>query len=366
MKLSIENPRKYDICFKSSFNDLPAYIKETAGEEKKAFIITDSNVAALYFQSFLKLIKPCFKKTSYYILRAGEESKNLKNTETVLKALLDQGFTRDDLIIAFGGGVSGDLAGFCAGIYMRGIDYIQVPTTLLSMVDSSIGGKTAVDMESYKNMIGVFHSPILVYENTACLKTLPREQFLSGMGEVIKSALIGDKDLWNFLLENKIGYKDLSETKTEDIAHILYRSCLVKKKAVDEDPFDTGNRAVLNFGHTVGHAIEKCSDFRLPHGYCVTLGTICALYISMSRGCISEAEYKAACEYIKDIGLYTTVPEELSLTKKMIMEAISKDKKNTSSGLKFILLEEIGKAAVKKDVTREEIGSSLNVIGIRK
>ena len=363
-KILIENPRKYNICFAESFDGLAENIVPAAGTSENAFIVTDSNVSALYLDETISCISSCFTGVSYYVIEAGEASKTLANAEKIVKAMTAAGITRDDIVIALGGGVVGDLAGFCAAIYMRGIDFIQIPTTLLSQIDSSIGGKTAVDMDDYKNMIGAFHNPVLVYENSGCLKTLPKDQVLSGMGEVIKSALLGDERLWNYLLE-ALSNKDIMEADPETLIHILYGTCLVKKKVVEEDPFDTGKRAVLNLGHTFGHAVEKCAGFGLSHGVCVALGTICASYISLRRGYISKEEYDSIYGFIQGIGLETAVPEKYSLTKDAVAAAMSKDKKNGAGGLKFILLEGIGNAAVKNDLAADEISEALEVIGIR-
>lgn len=362
-KITIDNPQKYDIYFSGSF----AALKEkTAGVIKgaqKAYIVTDSNVAPLYLDEVTAQLDPLFTEISTCVIEAGEQSKTLRSAETIIKDMIEKGFARDDLIIALGGGVIGDLSGFCAAVYMRGIDFIQIPTTLLSQIDSSIGGKVAVDMDAYKNMVGAFHSPLLVYENSSCLKTLPEEQFLSGMGEVIKSALLGDEKLWRYLQENLSGLA-FPDIDAEVLLQILYKTCCVKKKIVDEDPFDKGKRAVLNLGHTFGHAIEKCSGFRLFHGECVALGTIAASFISMKRGSISESEFKAISDFTGNIGLKISVPAELKLNKGQIISAMSKDKKNTASGLKFILLESCGNAVISGDVTQKEIEQALEVIGI--
>ena len=362
-KILIENPRKYNICFAENFDGLAENISSAAGISKKAFIVTDSNVSALYLDEVISRISACFAGISYYVIKAGEASKSLSVAEKILKAMIEAGITRDGIVIALGGGVVGDLAGFCAAIYMRGIDFIQIPTTLLSQIDSSIGGKTAVDMDAYKNMVGAFHSPLLVYENSGCLKTLPKDQVLSGMGEVIKSALLGDACLWNYLI-NTLSGTDITKAGSETLIHILYNTCLIKKKIVEEDPFDTGKRAVLNLGHTFGHAIEKCAGFGLTHGECVAYGTICASYISLRRGYISGSEYDSIYGFIQGIGLKTTVPGKYNMTKDSVVGAMLKDKKNNADGLKFILIEGIGNAVIKGDITSEEISRALDIIGI--
>lgn len=361
--LSVNGSNKYEICFSGSFNGLKdAVTKALDPALKKAFIVTDSNVSGLYLAEVSSTLKECFLSVSSYVIDAGEGSKTLLSAEKIIKQMISEGYKRDDVMIALGGGVVGDLSGFCAAVYMRGISLIQIPTTLLSQIDSSIGGKVAVDLDSYKNMIGAFHDPVLVYENSSCLKTLPEEQFLSGMAEVIKSALLGDEALWKYL-QNNIKSGCITDIGSEALLNILYDTCLIKKTIVEEDPFDKGKRTLLNLGHTIGHAIEKCASFKLSHGFCVALGTICSAYISMERGYISKEEFDKIRSYIKALGLPVKIPEDIILDKAMIFDALLKDKKNSSKGLGFILLEKPGRAVVKNDVTYEEISSSLGVIG---
>ena len=355
---------KYDICFSDSFDGLKDAITSAIDVSgKKAIIITDSNVRELYLKEVEGIAVECFDYVSSYVIDAGEQSKTLKSAENIIKTMIENGFRRDDIIIALGGGVTGDLSGFCASVYMRGIGFIQIPTTLLSQIDSSIGGKVAVDMDSYKNMVGAFHDPVLVYENSSVLSSLPEEQFISGMAEVIKSALLGDKALWEYLQDN-IKSGNISEISSNILIHILYNTCLIKKNIVEEDPFDNGKRALLNLGHTIGHAIEKCASFRLSHGFCVALGTVCCAYMSSRRGYISKETYGSIYSYINLLRLPVKLPEDIRLDKMLVLDAISKDKKNSAKGLNFIFIDSPGKAVIRNDVTAKEIIDSLDIIGI--
>ncbi len=230
---------------------------------------------------------PAAKKAEHFIFPAGEENKNLDTVRNLYEALIVKQFDRHDYLLALGGGVVGDLCGFGAATYLRGISFIQVPTTLLSQVDSSIGGKTGVDFDSYKNMVGAFHMPKLVYSSTATLKTLSEEQFSSGMGEVIKHGLIKDASYYQWLMEHaaEIHSRDLTV-----LSEMVLVSNKIKRDVVEKDPTEQGERALLNLGHTLGHAIEKLSDFRLVHGHCVGLGCIAAMAISINRGMIRSEE----------------------------------------------------------------------------
>ena len=205
--------------------------------------------------------------------------------------LIKNHFDRNDILIALGGGVVGDLTGYTAATYMRGIDFIQIPTTLLSQVDSSIGGKTGVDLKSYKNMVGAFHHPKLVYINVKTLNSLPRREFSSGMAEIIKHGLIMDKEYFVWLNNNSNHIKSLD---TKILVEMIYGSCFIKKTVVEEDPNEKGLRAILNFGHTIGHAIEKSKKFKLLHGECVSLGMVAALRISFDREQISYEQLSKA------------------------------------------------------------------------
>ncbi|WP_320991836.1 3-dehydroquinate synthase family protein, partial [Hungatella sp.] len=240
--------------------------------------------------------------------------------------------------------------------YLRGISFIQVPTTLLSQVDSSIGGKTGVDFDAYKNMVGAFHMPKLVYTNISTLKTLTDEQFSSGMGEIIKHGLIKDAAYYEWLGEHgeAIGRRDLSVC--EEMVLVSNR---IKRDVVEMDPTEQGERALLNYGHTLGHAIEKLADFKLMHGHCVGLGCIAAMGISAARGTMAEEELLRLKEMMERFGMPLTVS---GLSADEIIETTKSDKKMDSGTIRFILLEKAGKAYIDKTVTDDEMNAGLSRI----
>lgn len=206
---------------------------------------------------------------SHFIFPAGEESKTLATVENLYEFLIQNKFERRDMLAALGGGVVGDLTGFTAATYLRGIDFIQIPTSLLAQVDSSIGGKTGVDFRAYKNMVGAFHQPKLVYSCAETLKTLTEQQYISGLGEIIKHGLIKDIAYYHWLKEHK---EAILSRDTQTMIEMIEVSCRIKKEVVENDPEEAGERALLNFGHTLGHAVEKLMNFTMLHGECVAVG----------------------------------------------------------------------------------------------
>ena len=251
--------------------------------------------------------------------------------------------------MALGGGVVGDLSGFGAATYLRGIDFIQIPTTLLSQVDSSVGGKTGVDLDQYKNMVGAFHQPRLVYMNLATLQTLPPVQFACGMGEVLKTGLICDGDFYHFVCENE---KEIQKMEIHMLARMVRRCCEIKAGVVERDPKEQGERALLNLGHTVGHAVEKLMDFQLLHGQCVAIGLIAAARISLNRGLLTEEEYQ---EIAKGCRLYHLPTSVEGLEPQIVLAATKNDKKMEQGQIKFILMNGIGHSFIDKTLSDQEI-----------
>lgn len=265
-------------------------------------------------------------------------------------SLIENHFDRGDLLIALGGGVVGDLTGFAAATYLRGIDFLQIPTTLLAQVDSSIGGKTGVDFQQYKNMVGAFHMPRMVYMNTATLNTLPAEQFSSGMAEIIKHGLIRDEAYYRWISDHREGICGLDPELLEEM---IYRSCQIKGSVVEEDPKEKGVRAHLNFGHTVGHAVEKLSDFRLSHGYSVALGMKAAAYLSKKLGYLSGEDISEMLSVFASFGLPVSLP--LEEDSREILQATKSDKKMAGKQIKFIILTAVGTAQIYREFTDEDL-----------
>ena len=290
----------YDIVLDRNYESLLENLESVTNAEGKVCIVSDTHVSNYYMQQILKLMEGRAKSISTFVFPAGEESKTLDTVYQLYEYLIQGGFDRKDLLIALGGGVVGDLTGYAAATYLRGISFIQIPTTLLSMVDSSIGGKTGVDFKAYKNMIGAFHQPKAVYINLSTLKTLDTSQFYSGLGEVIKHGLIKDKSYYDWLKEK---HDLIMNRDTAILEELVVKSCHIKREVVEKDPKEKGERAFLNFGHTIGHAIEKLMEFTLHHGQCVAIGMVAASYLSFRKGYLTEVELADIKETISSFGL---------------------------------------------------------------
>ena len=287
--------RSYNIHFEYDFSGLANCLSKI-NAPKKMLLVTDTNVFKLYAEDVVRVLKENGYDISTFVFNAGEQSKNLQTISDICRACIEYGLDRKSMILALGGGVVGDMVGFAASIYMRGIDYVQIPTTLLSQSDSSVGGKTGVDFMGAKNILGAFHQPKAVYINVSAVKTLPKREFISGMGEIIKHGIIRDSKFFDFLFENSASVNKLEK---EILLQMAYTNCLTKADVVSKDEFENGLRADLNFGHTFGHAIESAYDFQFSHGECVGLGMICASYISYKRDILKEYEFKKIEEIIK-------------------------------------------------------------------
>lgn len=346
----------YDIVLEQSFDLLADEVRKLGTEKKKLCIVTDSNVAPLYLERVVKELKKVCAQTDTFIFPAGEEYKNLDTVRDLYENLIRKAYDRSDMLVALGGGVTGDLCGFGAATYLRGISFIQIPTTLLSQVDSSIGGKTGVDFDAYKNMVGAFHMPGLVYTNVSTLDTLPGEQFVSGMGEVIKHGMIRNREYYNWLDLNRKGIMDRDPALCQKM---ILESNKVKRDVVEADPKEKGERALLNFGHTLGHAVEKLKEFSLPHGHCVALGCLAACRISVNRGYLEESELKSVKEVIGSFGLPLRTEGILA---EDVLEAVKHDKKAEAGTVKFILLERLGRAFADRTVSLEEMLLGLSEI----
>lgn len=347
----------YDILFQNSYEMLGKALDERGLiKNRKLVIVSDDSVASLYADELRDSLKKISEEVYTYTFPHGEENKNLQTIEDIYAFLIEHKISRKDLLIALGGGVTGDMTGFAAATFLRGIDFVQVPTSLLAMVDSSIGGKTGVDFNGYKNMVGAFHMPRLVYINLNALQTLPGVQFASGMAEILKHGLIKDAKYYSYLITH---FEKIEARDYETLKNMVSKSCEIKKSVVENDPFEKGERALLNFGHTLGHAIEKQSGFALLHGHAVALGSICSAYISHKRGLISTEE----CFEIRDMFVPFELPIIADCLSCQDIESViahtKSDKKNALGRLKFILLEKIGKAFIADDVTEEEMREAL-------
>ncbi len=345
----------YDIVFNNEFEQLKDELLNLDLSFKKICIVTDSNVGPIYAEKLKEILEP-IAQVVIFQFEAGEKNKHLGVIEEMYETLILNKFDRKDIMIALGGGVVGDMTGFCAATYLRGIDFIQVPTSLLAQVDSSVGGKTGVDFKKYKNMVGAFKMPKLVYMNLSSLNSLPEREYLSGMGEIIKHGLIQDKDFYNWLKENKdkIIDKDYDTLKT-----MVLESCNIKREVVEIDPTEKGIRATLNFGHTIGHAVEKEKNFSLLHGECVCIGMVAASLICNKLGKISDEELADIIKTIEEFKLPVLTSD---IDAKSVLDATFNDKKMEGGKVKFVLLEEIGKAYITKELTNDIILDACNYV----
>lgn len=339
----------YDIVYRRNFNDLPVFLQQLNSNHRRICIVTESNVASFYLEQVTSIIEPYCKECTSFVFPEGELSKNLDTVKKLYEHLILSHFDRNDLLIALGGGVVGDLTGFTAATYLRGIDFIQIPTSLLSQVDSSIGGKTGVDFDSYKNMVGAFHQPKLVYMNLSTLLTLSERQFCSGLGEIIKHGLIKDNAYYMWIREN---FDAIRQRNIDILKELVFKSCNIKRLVVEEDPNEKGDRALLNFGHTLGHAIEKIMDFKLFHGECVALGCILAAIISKNKQLISEEDVNDIRASF-DAFHFQNLPSDIDV--KEVINITKNDKKMSAGTIKFILLKKIGEAYIDLTVSDEDM-----------
>ncbi len=344
----------YDIVFSHTFEELPQELQDLGAENRKICIYTDSNVEKLYAKQIQELLEPVCRKVILFSFPAGEEYKTLDTIKEAYKTLIEAGFDRKDLILALGGGVVGDMAGYTAATYLRGIDFVQVPTTLLAQSDSSIGGKTGVDFDGYKNMVGAFHMPSLVYMNLATLRTLDARQFYNGFAEVMKHGLIKDAIFYEWLIDKMY---EICERDLDTLEEMIMRSCTVKKLVVEKDPTEQGERALLNFGHTIGHAIEKYKNFTLSHGECVALGCVAAAFISWKHELLTMEEYYEVRDMFVPFNLPISVED---IDPQKVLRLTKSDKKMKDGTLQFILLKRVGKAMRDTSVTDEDILAALD------
>jgi 3-dehydroquinate synthase len=323
-------------------------------KSKQVVIVTNTTVAPLYLETVLKNLTGYQVET--VVLPDGEQYKTLEQVATIFTHLLEKKFSRNATLIALGGGVIGDMGGFVAACYQRGIPFLQIPTTLLAQVDSSVGGKTGVNHPLGKNMIGAFYQPQAVIADTAVLDTLDNRQFSAGLAEVIKYGLISDLGFFVWLEAN---IKKLVARDKEALAFAIERSCLNKAKIVAEDEHESGVRATLNLGHTFGHAIETGTGYgEYLHGEAVAIGICQAADLSKRLGYLNDAEIQRIVSLLKASGLSVIPPK--TMTTQNYLELMAVDKKNVDGAIRVICLEKIGKALLPMNVQRELLEQTLN------
>lgn len=339
----------YDIVYSKSFDGLIHELKKMNIQNKRLCIVTESNVGPIYAEELKNLLEPHCKKVVIHQFHAGEQYKNIDTISEIYETLILNKFDRKDMLLALGGGVTGDMTGFAAATYLRGIDFIQIPTTLLAQVDSSVGGKTGVDFKAYKNMVGAFYMPKLVYMNLSTLNSLPQREYLQGMGEVVKHGIIRDGEYFHWL---KTHVDDVLNKDLNVLKQLLFVSCNIKRVVVENDPKEQNERALLNFGHTIGHAVEKVKNFSLLHGECISIGINAASFLSMEKGYISVREYHDILDLLKMYQLPITTTD---IDANDVVEATFNDKKMDAGIIKFVLADKIGDAFISKDISKEDL-----------
>ncbi len=327
------------------------------GFSGKAAVITNPTVARLYAAELKESLEKFGFAASVLEVPDGEEYKSLDSASKLYLELGKMRAERQTPVLALGGGVIGDLAGFVAATYLRGVPFVQLPTTLLSQVDSSTGGKVAVDMVGLKNRIGAFYQPELVLADVSTLKTLPPREFSSGLAEIIKAGVIKDREFFDFLEANIDRIRSLDEGL---LTAIVARSVRIKADYVEQDERDTGIRNVLNLGHTIGHAIESVSGFDLKHGEAVAIGTVAAASISCRMGILSVDDFAKIKELLVRAGLPVAVPP---LDKEKVLDAMAQDKKVRAGKLRFILPRSIGDVFITDEVSPALVREVLDAHG---
>jgi len=339
--------RSYDILVAPNLLDEATKTLAKFVKGRKCLLVSDGNVYSRYADQAIACLMKAGAFVYATVFKAGEGSKNISVMERLFRKAAGAGLDRDSFIIALGGGVSGDMAGFLAASYMRGIGFIQMPTTLLAMVDSSVGGKTGFDLPEGKNLVGAFWQPKLVLIDPSLLKTLPKREVVCGLAEIVKTALILDKKFFSFL--EKHG-SDILALKTGPTAKAIARCCELKASVVSADEREGSLRAILNYGHTFGHAIETASGYsRIAHGEAVAMGMGMAADLAVRLEILSKADAMKQEALLESLSLPRRVA---GLKPADIVDAMSKDKKTRGGKLNFVLLSKIGSAKVVKDIPR--------------
>lgn len=341
---------------------LPTHLKDLAGS-RRTIIVGDTNTMPLYGARYAAHLRSHGIECAEATIPAGETTKDINTVQTLWSAFLAAGIERGSLVIAIGGGVVGDLTGFAAATWLRGVRWIGVPTTLLAMVDSSMGGKTGADLPNGKNLIGAFHPPALVLADTSALRTLPVCELRCGLAEVIKHAIIDDPtlltDLQHFTFLKELGENECCPTlpPANWLNTFVARAMAVKVRIIQEDPFERGRRAALNLGHTIGHGIEKATAFRVRHGEAVAIGTVLEARVAELMGLAPNGLAAQIADHFYSVGLPTTLPPDIDLP--AVLEAITLDKKRAHGQVLFALPTAIGEVRTGQPVAAETLNHVL-------
>lgn len=330
-----------------SFNLLPELIAEKGLNTNILFVI-DKNVMKFHSERIKSVMEKFPGKNNFYIMPSGEKNKSAERYNNILAFLADNNYGRDSLVVAIGGGVTGDITGFVASTYLRGIQLVQIPTTLLATVDSSIGGKTGINFLNRKNIVGTFYQPNFVLTDTVFLDTLPENEVISGIGEIIKYAFLSDRDFYNDVNDSFTSIISLNRKTLNRIIPVCIR---IKAEIVSEDEQESGLRKILNLGHTFAHAYESYFDFRIKHGNAVAAGIVSSLFLSFKKGIIN----KTSLNYFLNLPSKINYIRPDDLNEDEIINRMLSDKKNRGGKIKFILIKDIGEILIEVEASREEI-----------
>ena len=359
IKLKIESKtQRYPIFIGSNLvSNIPKILKTNSIKFNQCLLVVDKNIS----KKIISKIKKSFIKKNVFIhhFKANEMNKNMNSVNNILEILLYKNFSREDCLISIGGGITGDIAGFASSLFKRGLKFINVPTTLLSQVDSSIGGKTGVNTKYGKNLIGSFYQPNLVISDIQFLKTLPRREIICGYGEILKHSIIANKTFYNFLDNN--GRKILS-LSSPFIEKAIYESCKIKKNIVEKDETEKNLRKILNFGHTFAHAYEASMGYsrKLNHGEAVILGIKTVLNFSFKNNLLKKYEYNSIINHILKLNLPSNLNKFFKIKDlNKILTFMLKDKKNNSKKISLVLLKKIGLPVINKEYSKKRLGKFL-------
>jgi len=342
-------------------------------DRNRCAIIADQTSARLFGDRVSENFSSRKFSSQLITIAAGEKSKSFTQVEKICDEMIKAGFDRSSFVVGLGGGVIGDISGFVAAIFQRGIPHIQIPTTLLAMVDSSIGGKTGVNLQAGKNLVGVIHHPALIICDVDALESLPPQELRQGYAEIIKHAIIRDAEMFRDLSSRaqvegsrgeslKVAQRDPSSSLRsawdDKMVELIRRNIAIKARIVSVDDRETsGERALLNFGHTVGHGIERATDFRIPHGDCISIGMVAACAVSIKRAALSANQREEVVALLEKFSLPTQLPAEVDREK--IIDAIAHDKKFSAGQIRFVVTPKIGEAQVSSDVTMDDIRAAI-------
>ena len=342
------NSEKYPILIgRNLISNLSQIFKKNSINFKKCLLVLDKNIPNRYVKQISKSLKRY--EVYKFIYNANEKNKNQKNVNKILDLLLQKNFSRDDCLISIGGGITGDVAGFAASLFKRGLKFVNIPTTLLSQVDSSVGGKTGINTSQGKNLIGSFYQPKIVISDVDILKSLPFREIICGYAEIVKHALIANKKFYNFLNKN---IKEILKLKSPTIEKSIYESCKVKKLIVEKDEKEKDLRKILNFGHTFAHAYEASLNFskKLNHGEAVILGMKSAFEFSYNKKFINRKEFDSAIKHLNNSYFPISIKNYFTIKKiNQIVSFMMMDKKNNSKNIKLMLIKKIGGPIIEKE-----------------